>query len=83
MEEQIILNNDRDRRTLAWLRQQVGDAAVIQAISGLSGMRKPYVSNLCKVLGLLPSVELEKTDRGTALENITAIKSILQKKNTD
>jgi hypothetical protein len=80
MEDQVILNNDRDRRTFAWLRQQAGDAAVVQAIAGLSGARKPYVSNLCKVLGMSPPAKLETTDRETALSNLAAIKATLQMK---
>ena len=77
MEDQVILNNDQDRRTFAWLRMQVGDEAITNAISGLSGARKPYVSNLCKVLAIIPPVDLEKTDRDIALQNLAKIRSIL------
>jgi hypothetical protein len=78
MEDQVILNNDRDRRTFTWLRQKAGDDAVAQAIAGLSGARKPYVSNLCKVLGLAPPTALEKTDREVAQTNLAAIRATLK-----
>lgn len=79
MENQVILNNDRDRRTFAWLCQQVGDAAISQAISGLPGERKPYVSNLCKVLGMEPPANLVITDRETALSHLAAIRAGLNR----
>ena len=48
----IPLDNDRDRRTLAWLRSTVGDEAIRDAIGRLAGRRRPFVSNLCRVLGV-------------------------------
>lgn len=75
MENQVILNNDRDRRTLTWLRHQAGDDAITRAISGLPGDRKPYVSNLCKILGLTPPANLVITDRETALSHLAALRA--------
>lgn len=51
MEHLIRVLNDRDRRALAWLREQVGDAALADAAS-LCGPGKPYVSEVCRRLGL-------------------------------
>jgi hypothetical protein len=48
----IPLDNDRDRRVLAWLRSTVGDEAIRDAIGRIAGRRKPFVSNLCRVLGV-------------------------------
>lgn len=48
----IPLDNERDRRTLAWLRSTVGDDAIRDAIGRLAGRRRPFVSNLCRVLGV-------------------------------
>lgn len=48
----IPLDNERDRRTLAWLRSTVGDEAIRDAIGRLAGRRRPFVSNLCRVLGV-------------------------------
>jgi hypothetical protein len=49
----IILEAERDRRTLAWLIDQVGESAVERACTNLAGQRKCYPSNLAKILGLI------------------------------
>lgn len=49
----VILETGRDRRTLAWLIQQVGEPALERACSRLAGRRKCYPSNLAKCLGLV------------------------------
>lgn len=70
----IIVTNDRDRRALAWLRAQVGDAAVMGAVGQLAGARKPYVSNVAKVLGLALPAVTTYTDHETARERLAAIR---------
>ena len=50
----VILETERDRRTLAWLVQQVGEPALERACATLAGRRKCYPSNLAKCLGLVP-----------------------------
>lgn len=42
----VILENERDRRTLKWLIDTVGQDAVRDAIERIPGRRKPYVSNV-------------------------------------
>lgn len=59
----IILNSDRDRRTLAWLIEQVGERALEHACARLAGQRKPYPSNLAKILGLEPPESLSRPSR--------------------
>ena len=45
--------NDRDRRVLAWLRGQVGDAEIALAAQACArGDSKPYLSMVCQQLGL-------------------------------
>lgn len=61
----IPLDNDRDRRTLAWLRSTVGDEAIRDAVSRLPGRRRPFVSNLTKVLGV--DVPIEVVDPSKAV----------------
>lgn len=73
----LIINNDRDRRTLDWLRSQVDDAAIANAICQLSGSRKPYVSNVCKQLGLVAPAVLEITSKEKAQEHLAAIRQKL------
>jgi hypothetical protein len=75
IDQQVILKNDRDRRTFEWLRKTVGDGAIAGAIERLAGERQPYLSNLCKVLDLTPPPDLDVTDKETALRNLAAIRA--------
>ena len=62
--ERVILANDRDRRTLAWLRRVRGDDAVKQAIDAVaaSGSRV-YVSNVVKRMGMAEAAKTAGLDR--------------------
>lgn len=51
MEHLVRVLNDHDRRVLAWVRKQVGDAAFAEA-AGRCGPVKPYISTVCRRLGL-------------------------------
>lgn len=79
MEHLVRVLNERDRRTLAWLRQQVGDEAVAEAASRC-GPSKPYVSMLCHDLGLSaprfpPAGAFAPTEKGE--QSLAQIRSIL------
>ncbi|MFM0204946.1 hypothetical protein PQR53_34570 [Paraburkholderia fungorum] len=55
MEHLVRVQNESDRRTLAWLRERTNDAALAaaaQACIGPGRPGKPYVSQLCRQLGL-------------------------------
>ena len=52
MEHLVRVQNERDRRTLAWLRGQVGDAAIVAAAQRCGGPLKPYLSAVCRTLGV-------------------------------
>ncbi|WP_427306978.1 hypothetical protein [Cupriavidus sp. H39] len=54
MEHLIRVQNDYDRQVLAWLRGRIGDAALQAAAQRLAGPRKPYLSTLCRSLGIRP-----------------------------
>ncbi len=54
MEHLIRVQNDYDRQVLAWLRARIGDAALQSAAARLTGARKPYLSTLCRSLGIRP-----------------------------
>lgn len=56
----VTLETERDRRTLAWLIQQVGEPALERACATLPGRRKCYPSNLAKCLGLVPPESLAR-----------------------
>lgn len=73
----VIVANDRDRRALVWLREHVGDAAIVAAVDQLPGTRKPYLSNIVKLLGVSLPEWLKITDRDTALKHIAALRAKL------
>ena len=78
VEEVVILANERDKRALAWLRGQVGDDAIREAVGRLAGARKPYVSNLAKILGLTVPASAEVADDETARRHLDNIRQILR-----
>jgi hypothetical protein len=78
----VIVDSERDRRTLDWLIAQVGEEAVEDACSRLAGQRKPYVSNVAKLLGLTPPEALKASTPAEARQRLAVIKNILKTKNT-
>jgi hypothetical protein len=73
----VIVSNDRDQRTLAWLREEVGDANILAAVYLLEGARQPYLSNICKALGVQPPERLAYVDKETAVARLTALREKL------
>jgi hypothetical protein len=59
MEHLIRVQNDYDRQVLAWLRGRIGDAALQAAATRLAGARKPYLSTICRSLGIRPPTRRE------------------------
>lgn len=56
--EGALVEGQRDRRVFDWLIEQVGAESVAAAYDRLEGRRRPYPSNLAKVLGLTPPANL-------------------------
>jgi hypothetical protein len=53
MEEWVRVRNERDRKVLVWLRGQVSDPAIATAAQSCArGDSKPYLSAVCRRLGL-------------------------------
>ena len=80
MEHLIRVLNERDRQTLAWLREQVGDASLAAAAKRCSGPTKPYVSAVCRCLGLTAPTPMASRHRGptaTAEQSLASIRKIL------
>ena len=75
---EIIINSERDRRTLQWLIAQVGDEAVKDACLQLAGERKPYVSNVAKLLGLVPPDSVEQPSNTEARARLVALKALIK-----
>lgn len=74
----VILKSNRDPRTMAWLIEQVGEAAVEGACSKLDG-RLPYVSNIAKVLELKPPEFLQRPTRDEVAVHLAEIRALLAK----
>jgi hypothetical protein len=52
MEHLVRVYNEKDRQTLEWLRRHVGDAALAAAAERCAGSGKPYLSAVCRQLGV-------------------------------
>jgi hypothetical protein len=74
----VVVESDRDRRTLDWLINEVGVVAVENACCQLAGQRKLYVSNIAKALGLTPPDIVFRPTRDEARARLAAIKKTLQ-----
>lgn len=75
----IVIENQRDKRTLNWLVSQVGQEAIEGALNRLSGKRNPYLSNIIKELGVALPERFETVDRETALQYINELRERLKK----
>jgi hypothetical protein len=79
MEHLVRVQNERDRRTLAWLPEYVGDAAIMAA-ARRCGPSKPYLSMVCRTLGVSAprfSAPCRHTPSATAEQSLAAIRQIL------
>jgi hypothetical protein len=79
-EAPVILDNERDKRTWKWLQNTVEAEQLEQALLSLAGKRKPYVSNLCKILDLEPpeEVRLGMSKKEYAQMHLEKAKAILK-----
>ncbi|AFT90135.1 hypothetical protein [Paraburkholderia phenoliruptrix] len=79
MEHLVRVQNERDRRTLAWLREQVGDAAIAAAAQRYGGS-KPYLSAVCRTLGVKApqfSAPRHITPSAVAEQSLATIRHVL------
>lgn len=75
----VAVETARDRRVLIWLISQVGEGAVAAACHQLAGQRRPYVSNVAKVLGLTPPDDIALTPLNDAKRRLAQCKALLQR----
>ena len=69
----MITENERDRRTAAWLIETCGAEAVAEAETRIAGARKPYPSNIAKVLGVITLPEaLKRTENASARQKLAS-----------
>ncbi|OHR41019.1 cryptic plasmid protein A [Neisseria sp. HMSC070E12] len=81
--EPMITENERDRRTAAWLIETYGAEAVAEAEIRIAGARKPYPSNIAKILGADLPESLKYTSKETARAHIVKMKETLAKSKTN
>ena len=86
MEEWVRVQNERDRKVLAWLRGRVGDTAIATAARACArGDSKPYLSAVCRQLGLsaliLPS--RSQTTEAVGERHLAAMYEILRARPSD
>lgn len=52
VDEPVILESEKDRRIYKYIVDLYGKNRVFEAIGKIKGKRKPYVSNVVKILGV-------------------------------
>jgi len=79
MEHLVRVYNEKDRLTLEWLRRHVGDAAIAKAVEQCAGSGKPYLSAVCRRLGVrVPESSVTRqTSSPIAERSLAAIRGIL------
>ena len=75
----MITENERDKRAALWLLEQFGAEAVAEAENRLAGARRPYPSNIAKVLGVTLPESLKRTENAAARDKLAAMKAMLTK----
>lgn len=73
----VIIDNDRDRRTFAWLRTQRTTAEIMDAVDNIAGNRRPYLTNVLRILDLTAPEDLSITPRSEAKSRVAALKRAL------
>ena len=65
------------RRTAAWLIETYGAEAVAEAETRIAGARKPYPSNIAKVLGATLPESLKRTENAAARQKLAELRRML------
>ena len=76
----MIIQNERDERAAAWLLEKFGAEALAEAETRLKGSRRPYPSNLAKVLGVALPETLKRTENAAARQKLAELRRMLEKK---
>lgn len=77
----MIIQNDRDQRTADWLIANYGAETVAEAETRLAGARKPYPSNIAKVLGVTLPDSLKFVEKAAARQKLAELRRILESKS--
>lgn len=76
----VIIESDRDRRTLDYLVQTCGIDRVRRARYELPGRTRSYVSNLAKALGITVPEDIIITSREDGRRHLDDLKALLREK---
>jgi hypothetical protein len=76
----VIIENERDERTAAWLIETYGAEAVAEAETRIAGERRPYPSNIAKVLGVSLPESLKRTENAAARQKLAELRRMLEGK---
>ncbi|MEX3964854.1 hypothetical protein AB4Y42_22010 [Paraburkholderia sp. EG286B] len=77
----VVIESLRDERALAFLISTKGESAVQNAVKRLCGNRRPYVSNIAKILDVTIPDEVLITPRDEGRARLSEIKNILKSHN--
>lgn len=75
----MIIDNEKDRRVALWLIETYGAEAVAEAETRLAGARKPYPSNIAKVLGATLPESLNRTENAAARQKLAELRRMLER----
>lgn len=75
----MIIQNERDERAAAWLLERFGAEALAEAETRLKGSRRPYPSNLAKVLGVALPETLKRTENAAARQKLAELRRMLER----
>lgn len=78
----MIIDNEKDRRVASWLIETYGAEAVAEAETRLAGARKPYPSNIAKVLGATLPESLKRTENAAARQKLASMRRLLESKGS-
>jgi hypothetical protein len=84
MEHLVRVQNESDRKILAWLRERVGETALLAVVGDVEGQGKPYLSQVCRRLGVRPpwtvrvSTTRDTAHREVGEQHLAAIRQILR-----
>lgn len=76
----MIIDNERDKRAAAWLLEKFGAEALAEAEARLKGSRRPYPSNIAKVLGATLPESLKRTENAAARQKLAELRRMLERK---
>ncbi|MGV0127801.1 hypothetical protein [Burkholderia gladioli] len=76
----VLVETLKDERCLSYLVSEKGGEVVRQAATQLAGNRRPYVSNVAKILGVEFPDSVKITPRQDGRAHLQAIKAMLPKK---